>query len=157
MELPYVFRPDADGRVNMVNNVKEGISLAKEASSLLKGGFSVKKVQDMQSLFGRGQSLFHKLSNPQAASDEQGLADENFVEDWRNEGKDVWMFSGCADNQTSADTSMQGAATGKFAVIWRFVGSWLTSCRCHVVGFYSGYEGQSASNLRSGRNPNPSH
>jgi hypothetical protein len=97
----------------MVNNVKEGMSLAKEASALLHGGFSVEKVRDVQSLIGRGSSLLHKFTHPDAPSDENGLADENFVEDWRNEGKDVWMFSGCADDQTSADTSMQGLATGK--------------------------------------------
>lgn len=117
MELPYLFRPDAEGRVNIVDNVKEGISLAKEASALLQGGFSMKKVQDVQSLIGRGTSLFHKLTNPQAPADDDGLADENFMEDWRNEGKDVWMFSGCADDQTSADTSMQGLATGKLYAV----------------------------------------
>ncbi len=113
VELPYVFRPDADGRVNMISNVKEGISLAKEASSLLHGGFSIEKIHDVESLIGRGRSLLHKFTSPEMPSDEDGLADENFVEDWRNEGKDVWMFSGCADDQTSADTSMQGLATGK--------------------------------------------
>jgi hypothetical protein len=113
VELPYVFRPDADGRVNLVNNVKEGVSLAKEASVLLHGGFSMDKVHDVQSLIGRGTSLLHKFTHPETPADESGLADENFVEDWRNEGKDVWMFSGCADDQTSADTSMQGLATGE--------------------------------------------
>lgn len=96
----------------MVHNVKEGISLAKEASVLLHGGFSIEKIHDVQSLIGRGTSLLHKFTHPEA-SDENGLADENFMEDWRNEGKDVWMFSGCADDQTSADTSMQGLATGR--------------------------------------------
>lgn len=110
----------------MVNNVKEGISLAKEASDLLHGGFSMKKVQDVQSLIGRGQSLFHQITNPQGDADEQGLSDENFVEDWRNEGKDVWMFSGCADDQTSADTSMQGLATGKFGLIGSLIWSLMT-------------------------------
>lgn len=113
VELPYVFRPDADGNVNMVNNVKEGISLVREASSLLRGGFSIEKIHDVESLIGRGTSLLHKFTSPERPADEDGLADENFVEDWRNERKDVWMFSGCADDQTSADTSMQGLATGK--------------------------------------------
>lgn len=116
VELPYVFRPDAEGRVNLVNNVKEGISLAKEASDLLHGGFSMEKIHDVQSLIGRGTSLLHRFTRPETSSDESGLADENFVEDWRNEGKDVWMFSGCADDQTSADTSMQGLATGEYLV-----------------------------------------
>ncbi|KAJ5610142.1 hypothetical protein N7510_006861 [Penicillium lagena] len=119
VELPYVFRPDADGRVNLMGNVKEGLSLAREVSGLLHGGFSIEKVHDVEALIGRGTSLLHKFQHPDAASDENGLADENFVEDWRNEGKDVWMFSGCADDQTSADTSMQGLATG--AMSWAFI------------------------------------
>lgn len=108
-----MFKPDADGRVNMMGNVKEGLSLAREASGLLHGGFSIEKVHDVQALIGHGTALLHKFQHPDAPSDENGLADENFVEDWRNEGKDVWMFSGCADDQTSADTSMQGLATGE--------------------------------------------
>lgn len=114
VELPFVFRPDAEGRVNLMNNVKQGISLAKEASNLLHGGFSVEKIRDVESLIGDARTFFHTVQHPQAPSDENGLADENFMEDWRNEGKDVWMFSGCADDQTSADTSMQGLATGRF-------------------------------------------
>ncbi|CEJ55153.1 hypothetical protein PMG11_01428 [Penicillium brasilianum] len=102
----------------MVHNVKEGISLAKEASVLLHGGFSIEKIHDVQSLIGRGTSLLHKFTHSEA-SDENGLADENFMEDWRNEGKDVWMSSGCANDQTSADTSMQGLATG--AMSWAFI------------------------------------
>lgn len=114
VELPFVFRPDAEGRVNLINNVKQGVSLAMQASSLLRGGFSTEKVGDVQSFVGDARSFFHKLQHPQAPADESGLADETFMEDWRNEGKDVWMFSGCADDQTSADTSMQGLATGIF-------------------------------------------
>lgn len=45
VELPYLFRPDAEGRVSIINEVKEGLSLAKEASGLLQGGFSMKKVE----------------------------------------------------------------------------------------------------------------
>jgi metacaspase-1 len=83
VELPFVYRPDSHGKVNLIDNVKQGIGLINAASSLLKGGFSASKIQE-----------------------------EHFVEDWKNEGKDVWMFSGCADDQTSADTSIAGAATG---------------------------------------------
>ncbi|KAH8704996.1 peptidase C14, caspase domain-containing protein [Talaromyces proteolyticus] len=118
VELPYVFRPEADGQVNMVNNVKQGMNLLMATSDLLRGGFSVDKMNDAKVLLGGAKSFFHNLHHPQTA-DESGLADENFVEDWRNEGKDVWMFSGCADSQTSADTSMAGAATG--AMSWAFI------------------------------------
>lgn len=128
VELPYLFRPDAERRVNIINEVKEGLSLAKEASGLLQGGFSMKKVQDVQSLIGRGTSLFHHLTNPQAPFDEDELADGNLVEDLRNEGKDVWMFSGCADDQTSADTSMQGLATGKSYAVLPRLNEYIDEC-----------------------------
>lgn len=112
VELPFVFRPDADGRVNLMNTVKQGASLVSAAHDLLRGGFSVDKMHDVEELIGGAKTFFHGLHHPQNQADEQGLAEENFVEDWANEGKDVWMFSGCSDEQTSADTSMQGLATG---------------------------------------------
>jgi hypothetical protein len=52
-------------------------------------------------------------------ADEDGLAPENFEENWKSEGKDVWMFSGCRDDQTSADATIAGAATG--AMSWAFM------------------------------------
>jgi hypothetical protein len=119
VELPYVFRPDADGRVNLVNQVKQGIHLFTSASQIIRGGLTVDKVHDVQELIGGARSFFHSLQHPPKPADEQGLAQEDFVEDWANEGKDVWMFSGCSDEQTSADTSMQGLATG--AMSWAFI------------------------------------
>jgi hypothetical protein len=152
VELPYVFRPDADGRVNMVNQVKQGMNLLSTASDLLRGGFSVEKVHDVETLIGGAKTFFHGLHHPQEAADEQGLADEKFVEDWRTEGKDVWMFSGCADDQTSADTSMQGLATGMHALFLhyenRINGTILG--RCHVMGVYQHYEKQPPTDLYTG-------
>ena len=71
------------------------------------------KVNDAKILFGGAKTFFHGLQHQPEASDESGLGEEHFVEDWKSEGKDVWMFSGCADDQTSADTSIAGAATGE--------------------------------------------
>ncbi|RDW65235.1 hypothetical protein BP5796_09927 [Coleophoma crateriformis] len=113
VELPYVYRPDAAGNVNLIDNVKQGINLASAAMNLLQGGFTSKKVEDAKVLFGGAQSFFKSLHHrPGRPVNEDGLDEEVFVEDWKNEGKDVWMFSGCADNQTSADTSIAGAPTG---------------------------------------------
>ncbi|KAJ5907408.1 hypothetical protein N7495_000090 [Penicillium taxi] len=119
VELPYIYRPDTDGNVSMVNNVKEGVSILREVGDLLHGGFSIEKISNVEDILHRGHSLFNRLKNPEAPSDDSGLADENFAEDWAHEGKDVWMFSGCSDEQTSADTSMQGLATG--AMSWAFL------------------------------------
>jgi hypothetical protein len=125
IELPFVYRPNSAGQVNLVDNVKQGISLATSAFNLLHGGFSATKIKDAQALIGGAQSFFASLHHQSGggSTNENGLGEENFVEDWKNEGKDIWMFSGCADNQTSADTSIAGAATGTLARLgWLGVG-----------------------------------
>jgi metacaspase-1 len=114
VELPFVYRPDSHGRVNLVDSVKQGLGLINAASSLLKGGISTAKIHDAQILIGGAKTFFHSLQHrgEDGPVNQDGLGEEHFVEDWKNEGKDVWMFSGCADDQTSADTSIAGAATG---------------------------------------------
>jgi hypothetical protein len=117
VELPYVYRPDANGQVNLVDNVKQGLNLASAAYKLVQGGFSAAQIADAKELIGGARSFFHSLHHrPDAEVNEDGLTEDHFVEDWKNEGKDVWMFSGCADDQTSADTSIAGAPTGMLNV-----------------------------------------
>ncbi|KAI1306373.1 peptidase C14, caspase domain-containing protein [Xylaria venustula] len=120
VELPYVYRPDADGNVNMVDTIKQGIHLVRAAEELIEGGFSMAKLDDAKMLLGGATDFFHGLHHRrQQEADDDGLVAENFEEHWETEGKDVWMFSGCADDQTSADTSIAGAATG--AMSWALV------------------------------------
>lgn len=112
VELPYVYRPGSDGSVNLIDNVKQGMQLLGTASRLVHGGFSMEKVNDAKALVSGAKSFFASLQHREKPMNEDGLGEETFVEDWKGEGKDVWMFSGCADNQTSADTSIAGAPTG---------------------------------------------
>lgn len=113
VELPYVYMPNSRGEVNLIDNVKTGINLAQQAVNLMRGGFSAKKIEDAKVLIGGAKSFFAGLQHrPTTPVNEHGLGEEYFVEDWKNERKDAWMFSGCADNQTSADTSIAGAPTG---------------------------------------------
>jgi len=115
IELPYVFRPNSEGEVNLIDNVKQGISLATAAMNLVHGGFTAAKINDAKALIGGAKTFFASLHHrPDVPTNEDGLAEDHFVEDWKNEGKDVWMFSGCADNETSADTSIAGAPTGEY-------------------------------------------
>ncbi|KAI5863286.1 peptidase C14 [Durotheca rogersii] len=119
-ELPYVYRPDEAGNVNMVDTIKQGVGLIRAAGELLEGGFSLSKLDDAKMLLGGATDFFNGLHHRGGDDvDEDGLAPEHFEEHWETEGKDVWMFSGCADNQTSADTSIAGAPTG--AMSWAFV------------------------------------
>ena len=113
IELPYVYRPNSQGEVNLIDNVKQGINLANAAMNLIHGGFSTAKINDAKALIGGAKTFFAGLHHrPDGPVNEHGLGEETFMEDWKHEGKDVWMFSGCADNQTSADTSIAGAPTG---------------------------------------------
>ncbi|KAK1756610.1 peptidase C14, caspase domain-containing protein [Echria macrotheca] len=120
-ELPFIFRPDADGNVNLLDTFKKGVGLVRAAEGLFQGGFSMRKVDDARMLLGGATDFFHSLryGGATSAADDEGLAAEDFAEDWESEGKDVWMFSGCRDDQTSADTSIAGAATG--AMSWAFL------------------------------------
>ena len=121
-ELPFVFRPDENGEVNLLDTVKKGVGLVQAAEHLLQGGFTMDKMQDAKMLLGGATDFFHSLHHKrEAEADSEGLASENFKENWSDEGKDVWMFSGCRDDQTSADTQIAGAATG--AMSWAFLGS----------------------------------
>jgi len=117
LELPYVYRSDEDGNIGLVGGIKKSVRLVSSARALIQGGFSMDKVNDAKHLFAEAQSLFNGFRSHRTPSP-SGLDKEHFVEGWE-EGKDVWMFSGCRDNQTSADTSIAGAPTG--AMSWAFI------------------------------------
>jgi hypothetical protein len=121
-ELPFVFRPDADGNVNLMDTFKKGVGLVRAAEHLLQGGFSMTKVNDAEMLLGGATDFFNSLHHVRGGADSEGLAEDGgYAKEWETEGKDVWMFSGCADDQTSADTSIAGKATG--AMSWAFIGT----------------------------------
>lgn len=123
-ELPFVFRPDADGNINLMDTFKKGMGLIRAAQGLIKGGVSREKMSDAKMLLGGATDFFnslHHLRDGGGGVDDEGLAEEKFSEDWDTEGKDVWMFSGCRDDQTSADATIGGAATG--AMSWALLGT----------------------------------
>lgn len=120
-ELPYVYRPDADGNINLMDQLKKGVSLVRSAHQLIQGGWSRDKVADAKMLLGGATDFFNGLHHLRDGGDNDDLAPENFREHWELEGKDVWMFSGCRDDQTSADATISGAATG--AMSWAFIGT----------------------------------
>lgn len=120
-ELPFVYRPDEEGNINLMDHLKKGKALVHAAGQLMRGGFSRDKIADAKMLLGGATDFFNGLHHARNEADEEGLAAENFAEDWDKEGKDVWMFSGCRDDQTSADATISGAATG--AMSWAFIGT----------------------------------
>lgn len=118
IELPYVYRSDADGNVSMMDNVKTGIGLLQEASSLIHGGFTMDKVAKAKELFAGANTFFKQLQHS-GEQQEEGVGEEHFMEDWKSEHKFVTMFSGCRDDQTSADARIEGASVG--AMSWAFL------------------------------------
>ncbi len=115
IELPFVYRSDADGNVSLIDNVKQGAHLVVAAQHMLQGGFSFRKVDDAKMLLAGAQSFFQGLKH-RGAAQEEGIGEEHFQEDWRNEHKQVCMYSGCKDDQTSADASISGSHVG--AMSW---------------------------------------
>ncbi|KZP13791.1 hypothetical protein FIBSPDRAFT_866024 [Athelia psychrophila] len=118
IELPFVYRSDADGNVSLVDNVRQGMHLITAARNLFEGGFSMSKTQDAKQLLAGAQSFFHGLKH-RGEHQEEGLGEEHFVEDWNTENKTVCMYSGCRDDQTAADASIAGEHVG--AMSWAFL------------------------------------
>lgn len=118
IELPYMYRSDEDGNVSLVDNVKQGLNLMSDVSNLLHGGLTMNKVSDARELLTGAKSLFRNLKR-MGQPQEEGLGEEYFVEDWKNERKNAFMLSGCRDDQTSSDANIDGANVG--AMSWAFL------------------------------------
>lgn len=61
VELPFVYRSDEDGRVNLVDNVKQGAHLLQEASYLIQGGFSMNKIAQAKDFMAGATTFFNSL------------------------------------------------------------------------------------------------
>lgn len=123
IELPYVYRTDEDGKINLMDNLEAGMQLFSSAEHLIRGGFSFENVGEAAQLFGGARDFFHGLKHQfddQGGDTVNGLATQSdFAEDWSREGKSVFMFSGCKDTQTSADAYIKGRHVG--AMSWAFL------------------------------------
>ncbi|RMZ92078.1 hypothetical protein DV736_g665, partial [Chaetothyriales sp. CBS 134916] len=116
LELPWVYKTDEDGNINLMDNMQAGMALAQEASSLIQGGFSFQKIDAAKHLLAGASDFYHSLKQ-QFADDNGGSGaglqnQSDFSEDWSREERSVFMFSGCKDDQTSADAFIQGKHVG---------------------------------------------
>ncbi|KXT01407.1 hypothetical protein AC579_279 [Pseudocercospora musae] len=120
IELPYVYRSDEDGNVSMLDNVQAGMRLVGAASHLIQGGFTFDKVDEARQLFAGATSFFRGLTHQQEETDQYGLGTQDFAQEYAGEQqKQIWMYSGCRDDQTSADASIAGSHVG--AMSWAFL------------------------------------
>jgi hypothetical protein len=116
VELPYVYHSSSDGQVSMIDNVKAGARLIAEADALIKGGIGFDKVGEAKHLLAGASSFFHGLKH---RDEGEGLGENEYANAYAQERQVVTMFSGCRDDQTSADARIQGAPTG--AMTWAFL------------------------------------
>lgn len=119
IELPFVFRTDDAGNMNMMDNLKTGVNLFEQANHLIQGGFNMNKVNEAKQLYAGARTFFRGMMHDQSQQQGPGAAQEDFEEDWASEHKFVTMFSGCKDDQTSADANIQGTSEG--AMSWAFL------------------------------------
>lgn len=115
LELPFVYRSDDDGNVNMLDNVRQGVHLMAEAGDLLAGGFSFNKLAEAKDLYAGATSFFRGMKH-MGGHQKPGLEHDSSN---RDENKVVTMFSGCRDEQTSADAKIGGVNEG--AMSWAFL------------------------------------
>ncbi|CBX91287.1 hypothetical protein IAQ61_010646 [Plenodomus lingam] len=119
VELPYVFRTDGEGGISLLDNLKAGARLVGEAQTIFRDGFSYSKIGEARELLAGATSFFNGLRHVGEQEEEQGLAGGEFAGQYGSERKMVTMFSGCRDDQTSADAQIQGEPTG--AMTWAFL------------------------------------
>lgn len=118
LELPYVYKSDDDGNVNLLDNVRQGVHLMEEAGDLLNGGFSFNKMAEAKDLYAGATNFFRGMKH-MGEPHKAGLDQGRYAQDYGQENKMVTMFSGCTDEQTSADANISGVNEG--AMTWAFL------------------------------------
>jgi metacaspase-1 len=115
LELPWVYKADEYGNINLMDNVRAGIALVGEAQSLIQEGFTFQKLGTARHLLAGANDFFKGLKHQFTEDDdEEGVQEaDGFAEDWDREQKSAFMFSGCKDEQTSAGEFLCGFSTRK--------------------------------------------
>ncbi|KAI9330087.1 peptidase C14, caspase domain-containing protein [Obelidium mucronatum] len=111
LELPYTYHPDTNSESGMVAKQQQVKEILSDVTSLFTKGFSfssfTNNAQEILHDVAGLASLFHHRPDV----DVEGYKHEHFTpeidEDNKNE-KLVVVISGCRDDQTSADTIVQG-------------------------------------------------
>ena len=117
LELPWVYKADEDGNISLMDNLQAGMALMGEAQGIIQGGFTFEKMGAAKHLLAGAGDFFkgmqHQFGDEGDGHDEEGLQNtHDFSEDWSREERSVFMFSGCKDDQTSADAFIQGKHVG---------------------------------------------
>lgn len=118
IELPFVYRSDAQGNVSLMEKVDAGLDLIDGAKHLIRGPASMRTVDEARALYGESKTFFQGLLHG-SEKKVAGLGPAGFKEHWEREKKMVTLFSGCRDDQISSDTRVEGVMEG--AMTWAFL------------------------------------
>jgi len=111
IELPWVYRTDEVGNVTLMDNIHAGKGLVSDASHLIRGGLRFDH-DEAASVVGGAKDFFRGLKHQfgdEGGETKNGLArvsDFEGREREGDEGRRIWMLSGCKDSQTSADSKI---------------------------------------------------
>jgi hypothetical protein len=111
VELPFVYRSSASGEISLLDNLRKGAQLVGEAQNLISGGLRFDKAGEARELLAGATSFFKGLRHA-VDGEEEGLQEGEFEDQYGHEKRMVTMFSGCRDDQTSADARIEGESTG---------------------------------------------
>lgn len=100
-----------------MDNLKTGVHLLGEANDLFAGGFSFDKLAEAKDLYAGATSFFRSFKH-MGEEQGEGLSEGDYAA-YEREHKMVTMFSGCRDDQTSADANIGGMSEG--AMSWAFL------------------------------------
>lgn len=96
-----------------MDNLRKGAQLVGEAQELIQGGFRFEKAGEARELLAGATSFFKGLRHAvDGEQEEEGLQEGEFEDQYGHEKRMVTMFSGCRDDQTSADARIAGESTG---------------------------------------------
>lgn len=108
LDLPYTYGVDGNNNISEKDNRKAVIQTAIKAGMLLVQG--QKKAAFMTGV--QAVALHFKNKNSNSSNNGKDITVKNIL-------ADVIQFSGCRDDQTSADATIGGQATG--AMSWSFI------------------------------------
>lgn len=123
LELPFVYRSDDDGNVHKLDGYQAGLALLQEAKDLVIGGSSLDREAQARDLYAGATSFWRSLRHHRPWT---GLGPDDFTQEWGNEKKTITMFSGCRDEETSADAQINGVSEGELDIPVQ------ACCRPHV-------------------------